>query len=206
MSSQWTILTSFIYKVPVLRLNTSDTSSFKFKRSFFWTNTSVFIITVNMWTLTFHAFPCFSYPEIWWITFYTDIIWWQIWWLCWTFTFSSVHVVNKSLRTSFAFQANVIPEIWWIAWNTDIILSIRSKRRTLTFFSYVIIVLSIWTNYTDHSGPIIMTVLWASVTFIIFKEWSIFWARCTISFESIINLFIWALKASSLIWIPVTRF
>lgn len=74
MTSERTILTFFIYKVPILRLNTSNTTSLELIRSLFRANASVLIVTVNMRTLAFHTFPGFSDPKTRRITFNTNII------------------------------------------------------------------------------------------------------------------------------------
>ena len=135
MGSQWTVLASFIYEVPILRFSTSYAFSFEFIRSFLRTNASVFVITEHMAVLTFHAFSGLSNPEVRRVTPYADIICCQVWSLNGTFAFSFFHVINKSLWTCFALETDIVPEVWTIASYTDIILSVRPVRGTLTFFS-----------------------------------------------------------------------
>jgi hypothetical protein len=103
MSSCWALFTSLIDKVPILRLNTTNATTFKLIWSLFWTNTSVLIITEYMRVLTLHTLSCLCNPKVWRITLNANIIRCQIRSFNWAFTFSFLDVINKCLRACFAF-------------------------------------------------------------------------------------------------------
>ena len=173
-------------------------------RSFLWTNASVFVVTEHMAVLAFHAFSGLSNPEVRRVTPYADIICCQVWSLNGTFTFSFFHVINKSLWTRFTLETDIVPEVWTITSNTDIVLSVRFVRGALALFSQGVVNLLWWTNNTNHSSLVVMRVLWTTVTFIILKEWSWLGAWGANCSDSIVDLFIWTLKTSSLICVPIT--
>ncbi len=193
MSSWWTIITFFCHEIPILWLDASNASTFKLIRGLFRTDTSILVIAEYMSILAFHALSSFSYPEVWRIALNTNIICCQIGWLGWTFAFSFLDVVNKCIRACFTFHADIIPEVWSITWNTNVILTIWLERWTLTFFSLVVVNLWFRTNDTDHTGSVIMGILWACITLMVFKKWSVLWAWSTNAFNTIVNLLIWTL-------------
>ncbi len=156
MSSQRAILASFVYKVPILRLDTFYAFSFEFIWSFFWTNASVFVITEHMTALTFYTFPGLSNPKVRRIAPYANIILCQIRSLNGTFAFSFFHIVNESLWTGFTLETDIVPEVWTVTGNAYFVLSVRPVRRTLTFFSQGVVNLFRWTYNTDHSGLVVM--------------------------------------------------
>ncbi len=74
MSSCWTIVTFLTNEIPILWLNTSDTSSLKLIWCLFWTYTSVLIVIIYMTVLTSHTFPCLCHPKVRRVTVDTNIV------------------------------------------------------------------------------------------------------------------------------------
>ena len=157
-----------------------------------------------MSVFTLHAFPGFSNPKVWRIALDTNIILCKVRSLNGAFTFSLFHIINKGLGTRLALETDIVPKVWTIAWYTDIVLSIGFVWGALTFFCQRVVNLFWWAYDTNHSSFVVVWVLWASVAFMIFKHWGWLWTWFAHSSQSVIDLLVWTLKASSLACIPVT--